>query len=115
MVVSPSSYNVRFSAGQSNTFLKESTVATHMISPNKILAVACTTCGNGNGEIYFYDAETLDATYTLKDGFSSTQMQDIGAQITYRPNTGYSEQFWYTSRKASEVYLNSIVFFKKTG
>ena len=54
----------------------------------------------------------MNLTYTL-DGDSSHK--SIGKKIVYRSNTGYSEQFWYTSHSGSRsIALNSIVFFKKS-
>lgn len=37
----------------------------------------------------------------------------ITKSIEYRLNTGYSEQFWYTSVDGSTTELNTILFFKQ--
>lgn len=65
---------------------------------------------NGYGQVFFYDAQNLNLTYTLEGDRDATK---IGNNITYRHNTGYSEQFWYTSYKGTQITLNSIVFFKQ--
>ena len=53
MVISPSNYNVRFSAAtNSNTFMKASTEPTKMFAPNQLLAIGCKTCNNDDGLIY---------------------------------------------------------------
>lgn len=39
----------------------------------------------------------------------------MGRKLVYRPNSGYSEQWWYTSYKNTKITLNSIVLFKKSG
>ena len=39
----------------------------------------------------------------------------IGSNMIYRSNTGFSEQFWYTSLKwGTTRVLNSITFFKES-
>ena len=75
------------------------------------MAVGCSTCLRGKGQIFFYDAQNLNLTYTLE---GDNNYRQVGSNIMYRPNTGFSEQFWYTSYKSGKVTLHSIVFFKFT-
>ena len=48
--------------------------------------------------------------YTLE---GDSEHKEIGKRIVYVPNSGYSEQFWYTSQLGSKTSLNTITFFKK--
>ena len=78
------------------------------MSPGEIIVVGCKSCGS-YGQIFFYDAKNLNLTYTL-DG--DRDHEDVGERILYMPETGYSEQYWYTSKDGGTITLNSIVFFK---
>lgn len=48
--------------------------------------------------------------YKLK---GDSNHREIGKEIVYTTNTGYSEEFWYTSKKGSKISMNSMLFFKK--
>ena len=81
-------------------------------TPAQLLVIGCQNCNNGYGEVYFYDAQTLQLAYTLE---GDKDAQQVGRKLVYRPNSGYSEQWWYTSYKNTKITLNSIVLFRKSG
>lgn len=82
-----------------------------MISNNQVLVVGCPTCSSNKGKIYFYDARNFDLIYEME---GDNDHKKVGQMIEYRPNSGYSEQFWYTSTKSDKTTINSILFFKKS-
>ena len=54
----------------------------------------------------------MQLAYTLE---GDKDAQQVGRKLVYRPNSGYSEQWWYTSYKNTKITLNSIVLFRKSG
>lgn len=112
MVISASSFNVGFTTRSSQTYLRVNTEVSYIKAPGKLLAIGCAKCFGEYGQIFFYDAQNLNLTYTLEGDRNN---KNVGRKVVYRENTGYSEQFLYTSHKSNKIILNSIVFFKKTG
>lgn len=92
--------------------MRVSTEVSYIRTPSQLLAIGCETCKNGLGQVFFFDAQNLNLTYTLE---GDKNQKRVGRNLVYRPNTGYSEQFWYTSYKSNKITLNSIVFFKFGG
>ena len=66
--------------------------------------------------MFFYDVgSNLNLTYTLGPEENVNTFTKIGSNMIYRSNTGFSEQFWYTSLKwGTTRVLNSITFFKES-
>ena len=57
----------------------------------------------------------MNLTHTLEADDNDSTYTKIGAEMVYRGNTGFSEQYWYTSVKwGTTLVLNSITFFKKS-
>ena len=112
MIISASkdNYSARFSPDTSyNALLPTYWDVTTFMAPGQVLAVGCEDCNNGEGQINFYDARTLNRTYELK---GDKNHKKVGKQIVYRLDTGYSENFWYTSTSGSKITLNTMLFFK---
>ena len=60
-------------------------------------------------------SSNLNLTYTLGPEENVDTFTKIGSNMIYRGNTGFSEQFWYTSLKwGTTRVLNSITFFKES-
>ena len=118
MIISPTSYNVRFSPStpSPNLLNPDDVIVSQIFSPASILAVGCESCEGGRGKVFFYDVSSnLNLTYTLEPEENVNTFTKIGSNMIYRSNTGFSEQFWYTSLKwGTTRVLNSITFFKES-
>jgi len=92
------------------TSLLATTVISALIATKDLLVLSCPTCLNNFGTINIYDPKTLQTLQTIKG--TSKDYQYLGNQVLSRPNTDGSTQFWFTSRKSSNLQVNSVIGFK---
>ena len=87
MIISPTSYNVRFSPStpSPNLLNPDDVIVSQIFSPASILAVGCESCEGGRGKVFFYDCrlKVRNQKYLLTS--RPNEYYFIGARSTQKP------------------------------